>query len=463
MQVPINLTGGSYSHKSLPLSAQVTRNWWPQLQKDGGVKGQYILESWPGLTSFATGTNANRGLFAHNGVLYQVEGNNLDSIDSAGNRTNLGALPGAGRCRFDALVDSVIIVTGGRVFEWDGTNLTEGTASQYETPNAVAVLNNQAIYDGNDSRFCVSNVGTPLTVNALNYGSAESRPDEIVRPYAFNQVAYMFGESTIEPFWNSGEGQPPFDRLEGGIINVGLRSIDSTANNQRNLYFLGSDSQVYVLQENNVLPITPQPITRTIDNYSDSTDAIGWCMNYQGQEFYILTFPSANQTWAYPEGGQWFELSSGVLGGKYSGEGYAYCYGKHLLVDSTSNVYYLNDSTYSENGAVIQRTRDSAVIHGGLFGLPGRKITMNSLELIMETGVGDLTTTDPKIMMSYSDDGGKTFSTERQGSVGSMGQFQKRVRWHSMGQFRERIIRIRTSDPVYYSIHLATAEIEVGI
>lgn len=463
MQVPINLTGGTYPHRSLPLSAQATRNWWPQVQTDGGAKSQYILEATPGLTLFSSGVNPNRGIFDHNGVLYQVEGNNLDSIDSAGNRTTLGPIPGDGRCLFDALVNSVIIVTGGRVFEWDGSTLTEGTASQYETPNAVAVLNNQAIYDGDGSRFCVSDVGDPLTVNGLNYGSAESRPDEIVRPYSFNQVVYMFGEETIEPYWNSGEGDPPFDRLEGGILNVGLKALESVANNRNNLYFLGHDSQVYVLQESNILPITPQAITREFDNYSDSSDAIGWCMNYKGQEFYILTFPTANKTWAYPEGGQWFELSSGTSEGKWLGEGYANCYGRHLVVDDRSNVYYLNEDAFSDNGAAIKRTRDSAVIHGGLFGVPGRNITMNSLELIMQTGVGDLTTTDPKIMLSYSDDGGRTFSTERQGSVGSMGQFQKRIRWDSMGRFRERIIRIQTSDPVYYSIHAASAEIEIGI
>ena len=463
MLFPLNLTGGTYKHKSLPLSAQKTINFWPQLQSNAGAKSSYILESFPGLVLFSAGVNRNRGVFAHKNVLYQVSGTDLVSISSAGARTLLGTIPGRGRCIFDALVDSIIIVTGGRVFEWNQTTLTEGTPADFETPDAVTVINNQAIYDGDESRFCVSDVGLPLTINGLNYGSAESKADEMVRPFAFNEVVRMFGTETIEGWWNSGEGNPPFDRLEGGILNIGLKAIESVAANDRNIYFLGSDSQVYVIAGGDLSPVSPQPITREIDGFTTASDAIGWCMNYQGQEFYVLTFITDDKTFIYPEGGEWFQLSSGVTGGKYAGQGYAFCYGKHLVTDHVSNVYYLSDSTYSENGSVIQRTRDSAPIHGGLFGQPGKSIEMNSLTLIMETGVGTVSDTDPMVMLSFSDDGGKTWSEQMFGDIGSMGEFQREIRWDGLGSFESRIIRIQTSDDVYYSIHSASVELEVGI
>lgn len=512
MLIELNLTGGTYKHKSLPLSAQVTRNWWPQLQTDPGAKKSYILESFPGLTLFSAGTNLNRGFFTHNGVVYTVAGNDLISIASDGTRTVLGFIPGDGRCIFDAIVDSVIIVTEGRVFEWDGSTVTEGDPADFETPQAVTVLNSQAIYDGDESRFGVSDVGEPLTVNGLAYASAEAKADELVRPYAFNEVVRMFGTETIEGWWNSGEGTPPFDRLEGAIITVGLRALESVANNERNLYFLGSDNQVYVLSGNNAIPISPQPITRAIYNFTDPSDAIGWCMNWQGQEFYVLTFPTDDKTFIYAEGGQWFELSSGVEGGQYIGRGYSYCYNKHLIVDRWSNVYYLDENAYSENGRVIQRTRDTAPIHGGLFGAAGKHIEMNSLELIMETGTATIydpqdfvvydsngapysvdrnvldsnrvnwaITPDvydsegnlyqiyqyieraPDVMLSFSDDGGKTWSEQMFGDIGTLGEFMHEVRWDCLGSFDSRILRIQTSDPVYFSIHSAAAEVEIGI
>jgi len=463
MLFPLNLTGGTYKHKSLPLSAQQTINFWPQLQSNAGAKSSYILESFPGLVLFSAGVNRDRGMFTHKNVVYQVSGTDLVSINSAGVRTVLGVIPGKGRCIFDALVDSIIIVTGGRVFEWDQTTLTEGDPADFETPKSVTVINNQAIYDGDESRFCVSDVGEPLTINGLNYGSAESKADEMVRPFAFNEVVRMFGTETVEGWWNSGEGNPPFDRLEGGILNIGLKALESVAVNDRNLYFLGTDSQVYVISGGDAVAISPQPITREIDQFTTASDAIGWCMNYQGQEFYVLTFITDNRTFIYPEGGEWFQLSSGVIGGRYRGQGYCFCYNKHLITDSTSNIYYLSDSAYSENGAVIQRTRDSAPIHGGLFGQPGKSIEMGSLVLIMEKGTGTVAQTAPVVMLSFSDDGGKTWSEQMFGDIGSMGQFQREVRWDGLGSFESRIIRIQTSDDVYYSIHSASVEIEVGI
>lgn len=463
MLFPLNLTGGTYKHKSLPLSAQKTINFWPQLQSNAGAKSSYVLESFPGLVLFSAGANRNRGMFTHKGVVYQVSGTQLFSVDSAGARTFLGDVPGTGRCIFDALVDSIIFVTEGLVYEWDQTSLNIGTPADFETPRSVTVINNQAIYDGDESRFCVSDVGLPLTINGLNYGSAESKADEIVRPFAFNEVVRMFGTETIEGWWNSGSGNPPFDRLEGGILNIGLAAIESVAVNDRNLYFLGTDSQVYVISGGDAVPISPQPLTREIDQFSTPSDAIGWCMNYQGQEFYVLTFITDDRTFIYPEGGEWFQLSSGVVGGKYIGQGYALCYQKHLICDKDSNIYYLDDSTYSENGSVIQRTRDSAPIHGGLFGQPGKTIEMGSLVLIMETGTGTVSDTDPMVMLSFSDDGGKTWSEQMFGDIGSMGEFQREVRWDGLGAFESRIIRIQTSDDVYYSIHSAAVEIEVGI
>jgi len=88
---------------------------------------------------------------------------------------------------------------------------------------------------------------------------------------------------------------------------------------------------------------------------------------------------------------------------------------------------------------------------------------MSSLVLIMETGVGTLTTTDPQVMLSFSDDGGRTWSTQMFGDVGAMGEFIYEVRWDGLGSFYSRIIRIQTSDAVHYSIHSASADIEICI
>ena len=469
MLVPINLAGGTYKHKSLPLSAQVTRNFWPQLQQVGNAKSTYILESFPGKTLFGNQSgNADRGMLEHQGILYKVTDTALYSVDSNGTHTSLGTIPGAGRCILDGIGSSVVVVTGGVPYVWNGSSLTTVTDVDLETPNACAHLNNQIIYDGDGGRFCSSDVGDATSINALNYATAESDADDLQRPYVHNQILYLMGDKTIEPWWNSGIGQPPFDRLEGAIIQVGLGALHSVANSDDYVYLLGVNNQIYAVQEQNARAISTQAIAREISGFSLVSDAIGFCYNIDGQWFYEITFPTADRTFCYPEGGEWFELSSGDSGGRNIANSYAFAYRKHLVGDVNSGkIYELDPDAYDDNGAAIIRVRDSAPLHGGLFGAPGKTITMNSFELIMETGVGLVSGqgSDPVVMLSFSDDGGKTFSAESWGDadVGTLGQFIFKVRWNCLGSFESRIIRIQTSDPVYYSIHGATAEIEIGI
>lgn len=471
MYVPINVAGGVYQHKSRPLSSQVTRNFWPQQQSGAGTS-EYILETFPGLKAFATGSGADRGMFVHRGVLYKVTGTTLYSVNSAGASTTLGTIAGLSRCIFDGLATSVIITTGGSVYEWDGSTMTLGTDVDFETPNAVTVLNNQALYDGDDGRFCSSDVGDALAINSLNYASAESNSDILLRPYAFQQIVYMMGANTIEPWWNSGSGNPPFDRTEGGMIQVGLGALYSVDKTDKVIYFLGDDLDIYRMSANGIENgFTPQPLLREITKFTTTDDAIGWCMNYQGQNFYVLKFPTENRTFCYPEGGQWFELSSsaydaGAVAGRYRGNSYAFAYGKHLIADEDGNILELDDETYTDSGDTIKRVRDLSPIHGGLVQQPGKGIELSSFRLIMETGIGVVSGqgADPKIMLSFSTDGGRTYSTEQWGDVGSLGDYLTEVVWDGINAAGKSIdIRLSTSDPVYFSVHSAGAEIEVGI
>ena len=463
MTTTINITGGTYKHKSLMLSAAVTKNFWPQVQNKT-AKSPYVLESFPGKLLFGTVAGSrNRGMLEHLGVLYKVTDTLLYTVDSAGVHTSRGTIPGVARCVMQGIGTSIVIVTEGVPYVWNGSSLTTVTDGDLETPNACAHLNNQIIYDGDDGRFCTSDVGDATSINALNYAAAESNADNLIRPYAFDQKVYMMGDKTVEPWWNSGVGKPPFDRLEGSIIQVGLGAIHSMANTRSAIYFVGNDNLVYAMKDSQAEPAFNDAIAAEIATFTVISDAEGMCYNINGQWFYEVTFPTANRTFCHPEGGETFELASGEDCNIASS--YAYFARKHLVGDRASgNIYELDLETYTENDDPIIRTRDSAPLHGGLFGASGKTLTMNRFELILETGVGTLSGQgiDPVVMLSFSDDG-HSFSSEMWAPVGRIGQYQTKVEWFNLGSFTSRVIRVRVSDPVHWSIHSAAADIEVGI
>lgn len=467
MYFPINLTGGEFRDKSGPVSNQITRNFWPRIVDDSITKNKYILDSWVGQTLFGTCDHGKgRGTFFHNSILYRVCGNALYSVDSAGVHTYLGIIPGDDKCIFDAMGTSLIIVADRRVFVWDGATLTENTDPDLESPDSVTVINNQALYDGEGGRFGVSNVGDPLSIDGLSYATAESRADNLVRVYAFDQSVYMLGDLTIEQWWNSGVGKPPFDRVQGGIIEKGIASLHGVANSVDFLYVFGNDRKLYKIKGSTAVPVTDSALVTIFEGFTTVSDVIVWCMDLRDKNFTVITFPTENKTYVLPDGGQWFEWSSGVDGGRNIANSYVKAYHKNLVEDyRNGNIYELNFESYTENGNTIVRQRDSAPLAGIMFGVPGKTVAMNKFVLNIQTGVGLLSGqgSDPVVMLSYSDDGGETFSTERWATIGKMGKFKWKAEWNNLGSFDERIIRIRTSDPVYYCIRDAGAEMEFGI
>ena len=465
MLIPINITGPSYEHRAKSLNAQRTVGLYPEIIDAQAAKSKFILNSWPGLKSFGTSTGANRGIFEHKGILYKVAGTTLYSVDVNGNHTSLGTVEGTGACMFAGIGSNVIICSEGRPWQYNGSTVTEITDADLETPNGVAHLNNQIIYDGDGGRFCTSDVGDATSINGLNYATAESNADNLLRPYVFNQKLYLMGEKTIEMWWNSGVGNPPFDRIEGGILPIGLGAIHSPANNDSFLYLFGDDGKVYRITESSKDNISTIALSKEIDSYLTVDDAIGFCLSFDNQNFYMLIFPAEEKSWCYSESsGQWFEPNQG----RYIGNYHAYCYRKNIIANhENGDLYELDQDTYDENGTNVIRFRTTGPLSGEVLNAPGKRIELNRFELIMETGVGRLPSTvdnreNPYISLSLSTDGGKTFGTERWGTLGQQGKYKK-VEWHALGSFYEAIIKIAISDPVYVSIHSANAEVSTGI
>ena len=463
---PINLTGGTYKHKSRPLSSQVTRNFWPQAQQDSSTKSSYILTSFPGKKLFgAVAGNKDRGMLQHQGILYKVTDTTLYTVDSAGPHTSRGTIPGVAHAIMAGIGSNVVIVTEGIPYLWNGSTVAAITDGDLETPDSCAHLNNRMLYDGDGGRFVTSAVGDATSINSLDYAAAESNADNIKRVFVHDQTAYMMGDDTMEPWWNSGVGRPAYDRIERAISQVGLGALYSMASTRDWFYFVGSDSQVYRANGADVQPVFTNALAREMAKFTIISDARGIAYNLEGQWMYEVTFPNEDRTFCHPENGETFELSSGNDGGQNIASSHAFVFRKNLVGDSTSgNIYELDPDTFTDNGTAIIRTRDTAPLHGGLFKAVGRRLEMNRFELIMETGVGLLSGQgqDPQIGLSFSDDGGRTFTFVGAGTIGKLGEFQHKVEWFGLGSFYERIIRLQMSDPVYTVIYSAAVDIEIG-
>lgn len=473
MLIPLNFTGGVSEHKAAVVSNQKNRNFWPQ-KTEPKSKSQYILKPFYGLKlfkEFSGGGGLDRGMLVANDVLYRVLGTTLYEVASDGTHTSRGAIPGEGRCILDVLQDEIIIITNlGAIYVWNGTTLTLNTDPGIGTPNGVAVINNQAVYDnGTGDDWSVSNVGTPLVVNGLNYASAESAPDRLVLPVAYRETLTLFGERTIEFWWNSGNGNPPFDRIQGSVSENGLTAKHSIAKTPDFLFYFGSDRLVHAMTGGTASVdqvISTPSLALTFQQFGTVNDAIGVTFLLEGVWFYCLTFPTEDRTFVFPVGGEWFEWGTGTTG-RIRMNSFAKVFSKQIVADYQSgNLYELDSKTYTDAGEPIIRTRQTAPIFGGALGMPGKEFEVNSLELNLQTGIGNLVDPgmDPKIYVSVSRDNGETFSTERFASVGVNGDVFRKVSFRTFGRFKTScVFRLRVSDPVDWVILDGQAEIEVCV
>ena len=118
--------------------------------------------------------------------------------------------------------------------------------------------------------------------------------------------------------------------------------------------------------------------------------------------------------------------------------------GKTLVGDwENGNVYQLDLETFTDNGDAILALRACKHVTND-----GKYLFNASLELFMQTGVGDNTTPDPQARLRWSDDGGYSWSNEHFSTIGAIGNRRTRVKWRRLGVSRDRVYEVAITDPV---------------
>ena len=467
--VPVNVTGPTYQSRSKPLSSQQTKNWYQQFNEAG--KDTYVLMPFPGLKTLGNAEGKDRGFHRMAEILYQVKGTSLYEIDKLGVHTLRGEIPSTERCIIaDDGINMFIVVPGQKVWQYTtDTNLvTEVTDVNITGALSVDFFNNQFIYTFADFST-ISNVGNGAVASGLNIVGEETLPDAMVRDFVFEEIIYRCGVRSIVGWYNSGVGAPPIDKLQGRIFNVGLSASHSIAKTDEAFYWLGDDNAIYRAQAGSKQRISTDAISHAISTFDVTDDAIGFTYTLEGQNFYTITFPTANKTFTVSEllaENGWFELSSGTSNGKWQASSVISAYGKDYAADDDNgNVYCLDLDTYTNNSEALQRTRIISNIDARLIGgAIGDAVTMSSVTISMETGVGLIAGQgdNPRIMVEASYDGGRTWAAGAWPRVGRLGEFVLKVKWDKMKTFYDCMLRLSSTDPVNYSVYSANIDLKLA-
>jgi hypothetical protein len=102
-------------------------------------------------------------------------------------------------------------------------------------------------------------------------------------------------------------------------------------------------------------------------------------------------------------------------------------------------------ATFANNGG----SGGVFTVSGGALSLASSNPPGSTYEQTIQQPANTPQGADPQIMLDWSDDGARTWSQLKLWrSMGKIGEYLKRLRWLKMGQARQRVLRLRITDPV---------------
>lgn len=431
----------SAPHRSRPSSAQRMVNCYLETSPPASKSPVDVVPSY-GIVPFAAiGDGPLRGGTVVNDVPYVVSGQSLYRIASNGIATRLGTIPNTDDVVMMGDGLNVVVVTQTNGYVYNG-NVIGQIGGDFPGASWIGYLDGYAIaIEPNSGRVWVAGPLTPSVWNALDFATAEGAPDDALWGVVDHRELFLFGRETTEVWYNSGNADFPLERTASGFIEQGIMSAWAASKIDNSVYFLGNDGIAYRLDGYTPLRVSHHPFEQAVEGYDDkSCRVMAWAEG--GHKFIAYRF--ADGCWLYDAATQLWHERNSYLSPTWRGKFALAAYKSVLVGDSDSNVLgKLTPDVFTEFGEVLRSECTSAAVTD-----QARLIPHSRLELCFETGVGTAAGEDPQAMLQFSDDGGRTWSSEQWRSLGRIGQYKHRVIWNRLGSSRDRVYRYAISDPV---------------
>jgi hypothetical protein len=458
----VPFVGPAYQARSLNANAQRAVNCYLELD-NANPRAPVALYGTPGLDLELTLSDSPvRGSLKFGDVMIIVAGRTVYAVAS-GAATTLGTIGTlSGRVGMAANTTQVLIVDGASGWIATASALTEIADSDF--PDGVTWAKFVSSYfvvggDGSSQFYWNETPNDGTAWNGLDFASAEGNPDIIVGAEANQLELWLFGTASTEIFILTGDVDAPFQRQGNTFIETGAASAHSVAKIDSTVFWLGQDERgngiVWRAQGYSPARISNHGIEHAIQGYATTSDAFAFTYQQEGHGFYVLTFPTEGKTWVYDvASNEWHErasYSNFSLDELTRWRPASYCFfeGKHWVGDYLNGkLYSLNLDSNTENGTPIKRLRATQCMDSP----SGERMFYESLQVDMETGLGDTSGSDPQLMLRYSDDGGHTWSTVKTRSVGKAGEYGKRVKFGPTGSGRNRVWEISMTDDAKWAV-----------
>jgi hypothetical protein len=455
MPTPISLPLQSYELRTAQASTSALTNCYLETLPDGSP-WPYRLARCDGLASWGTvGSGVIEGMHvspAHN-LLGAVSSGAFYTVTTAAAATSRGAVGSSTTIDIDSNDIGFVIVSEPNAYSFtvSGSSFAQITDGDFLGAGDVEFNANTMLFrDPDTGVFFGAELGSLTSFDSLDFATAEGSPDHLVGLKSDHDQALLFGAQSLEIWAKAEISGFPYQRLSPGYIERGCANGKTIAKNDQTVAWVADDLTVRVLRG-----LTPERIsTHAIEQFirgATLASMRGYAYSREGHSFYLLTAPEGCRTYDFTTG-LWHSRET------YDRDTWDWGHpvnfaGKILLGSTTSNVIAeLDPEVYADLGETQRMAWKYQPVYPA-----GPRVFFDRLEVVCEVGVG-LTSgqgSDPQIMCDFSDNGGRTWISLPNRSLGAIGRYETRVFWSALGSCASahgRVWRMAVSDPVPVTI-----------
>lgn len=420
-----------------------------------------------GLQGYVVLPDADGGVRAAlevDGKLYCVAGTRVYSVTTAQNVTLIGSMniPASGLVKMRRnrrASPDIAIVCGGLMY-----NIRAGVLTQVSDADLLAPIDMDFV-DGYfgivtaDNKWQIGAIDDATAWDALDFARADADPDDTAAISSMQSQFVIFGTETTEFYRNTGNADFAFERVT--VADVGCLAAGSVQRLEQSINFVAQDRTVRMFVGYAAQRISTHSVERDIEALADPAAITSATWVRDGHTFYCITAPG-EWTWVLDQlSGQWHKRQSyGAASWRVSAV--TSFNGRLIAGDADEGkLYDMSPDHLDEAGDPLVMTIIAPPVHAFPFRMQHNAVFVD-LERGAGTGQGAAQDVAPVLMLSWSDDGGETWSSERKIEIGEQGQRMTRVRTHRLGIAKEngRTYRLSISAKVRRGVYGMSVDVE---
>lgn len=405
-------------------------------------RSRLIRRQRPGLTRALANTGDKRCVEKHKSLHYAIIGSGLYSFNGT-SLTLLGTLSTTtGRC---TMVfndnDQIAISDGLTLYCWNGTTLSTPSLPAGVECGNLSYLGGYGIFnDVGTGTFYITGLNDFTTVDALDFATAESIPDNLTTTFVEHDELWLPGPTSTEIWQLTGGADFPFAPFTNARMRRGTKAALSYAAEDNSVIWFGDDGVVYRAEGYIPVRISTEAVEEALATCTAAGQAAAYATVFtvKGRKFYVLTVPDELTVMYNFATRLWSRARS------YNSESWNIIGSAGHLADyvmSATGICTLDFDVNTDETVVMERGGISAPGYAD-----GKRLTIHKVFFDAEVGraaIGE----DATVMMRIARDG-ETFGNIRTASLGPTGDYKRRCVFRQCGQGRRPVIEFMVTDDV---------------